>query len=114
MAAEVEENLCADLVGDILEASLEVGLGGGASGLSVGGGNELESLGSVEFLQRCYSIFLSYLDVVLDFVRSGSVLLDDNLMGGVEGLSLELALECDLGVTVGVSFALLRGGADLL
>lgn len=57
---------------------------------------------------------LSYLNVVLDLVGSGSVLLDDNLVGGVEGLSLELALEGDLGLAVGVSGALLEGGADLL
>lgn len=46
----VDEQLGPDLVGDVLEATLEVGVGRGASGLCVGSADELKSLGGVEFL----------------------------------------------------------------
>lgn len=41
-------------------------------------------------------------------------MLDGDLVGSVEGLSLEFALEGNLGVTGGIGSALLEGGADFL
>lgn len=55
VAAEVEEDLVAELVGDVLKPGLEVGLVGRASGLGVDVADELEALGGVELLQRCQS-----------------------------------------------------------
>lgn len=74
----VEENLCSGLVLDVLATDLEVGFGAG--GLGSGVSEELEALGCVEFLYIYKWMPISYLNVVLDLVGGGAVLLDHSLV----------------------------------
>jgi len=52
----VYEELGSNLLGDVLKATLEVGVSRGTSGLCVNSADELESLGDVEFLQLFQTI----------------------------------------------------------
>jgi hypothetical protein len=60
----VDKELSSQLLGDVLEATLEVGVSRGTSGLCVGSADELESLGGIEFLHS-FQITLGFLTSTL-------------------------------------------------